>query len=273
MTSPGVDRRVTSEDCIEASIALIRNHQSKNIIPAISNTGHIVAAQASSKQVPVDDPSPPKKQKRSHANGESLARSLKQVYKHILATVTLHLGLLERIDALVQSVPLDDRPVLTLATTALSVFAVEIASASHTTEAAFCNLLHVESIALITSIFQKYPRHRTIIMEDLFPLMLNLPASKKSLRTFSVQTETDVSGLCVKRALFPSSAVPGQEQQCIQAMTALVLSLIQSCVADASFPDGGRDWRRKTIPNAQIRTRAMSISVQLLRISPPTALF
>ena len=33
MTAPGVDRRIVSEDCIDACIALTRQHLSKNIIP------------------------------------------------------------------------------------------------------------------------------------------------------------------------------------------------------------------------------------------------
>lgn len=160
-------------------------------------------------------------------------RNLKHVYKHILASSDLFLGLLERIDELVQSVSLEDRMLLTLATSALSVFAVEPSSSGQSSEARLCHLLHVASISLLTTIFQKYRQHRTIIIEDLFPLLLQLPTSKRSLRTFVVHTESDTAAVTVKRALHHSGN--GQEQHSIQAITALILSLIQSCVEMPTF--------------------------------------
>lgn len=235
MTFPGVDRRVTSEDCIEACIALIRNHLSKNITPAINNTGHIITTQ--SKAENATDPSPPKKQKRSPMKGENvdqrLMRSLKQVYKHIVMYSNLFLDLIERMDVTIQSISLEDRPLLTLATTALSVFAMEPPYASQHAEAGLCRLLHGASIGLITTIFQKYPQHQIILIEDLFPLMLKLPSSKKSLRTFSLHTESDVSGLSIRRVLFPSDSC--QNRQCIQAISALILALVQCCVQMPTF--------------------------------------
>ena len=241
MAAPGVDRRIVSEDCIEACIALIRQHLSKNIIPAVSHTGHIAACQTDSEKA---DPSPPKRQKRSPKKGENkeqrLMRNLKQVYKHILESSDLFLGLVERIDGLVQAVSLDDRMVLTLATAALSTFTVEPASSSQSAEARLCHLLHVASISLLTTIFHKYRQHRTIIIEDLFPLMLKLPTSKKSLRTYSVHAETDAPGVAAKRALFPSDT-DFQGQQCIQAITALILSLIQCCVEMPTFENDGKE--------------------------------
>jgi len=226
MTAPGVDRRIISEDSIEACIALTRQHLSKNIIPAIGHTGHITAQS--------DSEPTSKKQKKSPKKSENkeqrLMRNLKQVYKHILASSDLFLRLVERIDGLVQSVPLEDRMILTLATAGLSVFAVEPPSAAQSAEARLCHLLHIASISLLTTTFQKYPQHRSIVIEDLFPLMLKLPTSKRSLRTFIVHTESDTSAVTVKRALFHSSKDSGQEQHCIQAITALILSLIQCCV-------------------------------------------
>ena len=235
MTFPGVDRRVISEDCIEACIALIRNHLSKNITPAINNTGHINKTQ--SKVETAIDPSPPKKQKRSPMKDEKgnhhLMRSLKQVYKHIIMYSNLFLDLMERIDVMVQSISLDDQPLLTLATTALSVFAIEPPSASQHAEAGLYRLLHVASIGIITTIFQKYPQHRTILIEDLFPLMLKLPSSKKTLRTFSIHNESDLSRLSIRRVLFPSDS--GENHKCIQAISALILSLVQCCVQMPTF--------------------------------------
>lgn len=230
MTAPGIDRRITSEDCIEECISLFRNHLLKNIIPATTNTGHLQANSHAK-----TDPSPAKKLKKSPAKGnveQRLIRSLKDVYKPILSSSDLFLALMERMDLLVQSVPLDDRPVLTLATTALSVFSMEPPSSSQQAEAGLCHLLHVASIGLITTIFQTYPKHRIILIEDLFPLVLKLPSSKKSIRTFCVHASSE--GSTVKRTLFASGSVQ-QDQQCIQAFSALLLSLVQCCVEMPSF--------------------------------------
>ena len=164
-------------------------------------------------------------------------RNLKQVYKHILSSSDLFLGLLEQLDRLILSVPLEDRMTLTLATSALSVFAVEPATSAQSAEARLCHLLHVASISLLTNIFQRYRQHQTIIIEDLFPLMLKLPTSKRSLRTFIIHTETDASAVTVNRALFHSIKDSGQERHCIQAITVLILSLIQCCVEMPSFQD------------------------------------
>ena len=218
MAAPNVDRRVISEDCIETCIALTRQCLNKNIIPAITNTGHFLLAGAS------EEPTPKKQKKiKPETKQQRLMNSLKQVYTYILAFSDLFLGMVERMDGLVQVILLEDRMVLTLATAALSVFAIEPAVSAHATT---CHLLHVASISLLSTMFQKYPRHRTIMIEDLFPLLLQLPTSKKSLRTFCVHTESDV--VTVQRALHPHDN--GFEQDSIQAITALILSLIQCSV-------------------------------------------
>jgi cohesin loading factor subunit SCC2 len=234
MTAPSVDRRVISEECIESCITLTRQCLYKNIIPAITSTGHLAFAGS-------EEPTPKKQKKtKPETKQQGLMKSLKQVYTYILASSDLFLGVLERMDALVQVIALEDGMVLTLATTALSVFPVEPSVA---TQARTCHSLHVASISLLTTIFQKYPRHRTIILEDLFPLLLKLPTSKKSLRTFCVHTESDV--VTVKRALHHHHG-GGSEQDSIQAITALILSLIQCSVEMPFFQSTDEEQDEET---------------------------
>lgn len=240
MTAPGVDRRVVSEDCIDACISLTRQHLSKNIIPAITNTGHVAACQSDAEKAAEAAAHPSsKKQKRSPKKGDNkeqrLIRNLKHVYKHILESSDLFLGLVERIDGLIQSVSLEDQMLSTIAASAMSVFTIEPSSSSaQSPEARLCHLLHVSSISLLTTIFQKHMHQRPIIQENLFPLMLQLPTSKKSLRTFVAHSESDTAAVTVKRALFHSNG-KDDEQHNIQAITALILSLIQCCVEMPTF--------------------------------------
>ena len=46
MTSPGVDRRVISDDSIEACIALMRQYLTKNVIPSINGAGYLIHVRA-----------------------------------------------------------------------------------------------------------------------------------------------------------------------------------------------------------------------------------
>eukprot|EP00978_Attheya_sp_CCMP212_P049291 scaffold644544_cov55-Attheya_sp.AAC.1 len=112
MTSPGIDPRVVSEDGIEGIVALLRQHLTKNVIPALTNTGHQQAPSQPSpkpnaKNLPMTPPpskrrktkteeiiTPPptsdrKRKSKPGGNHKSLERALKKVYKPILASIGL----------------------------------------------------------------------------------------------------------------------------------------------------------------------------------------
>lgn len=223
MTTSGIDQRLVSEDSIESCILLLRHHLTKNVAPTLTNTGHLMA-ESSKKSSPnkatTSTPTPKKRRRSSGAAADQgLVKELKKVYKPITASIPLLVQVFEAMEKLVYSMQMDDQPLLTLSSAAMSVFAMDPYQDNDQ-----CHLLHVTSIGLLTAISRRHPKHRSILVEDLFPVLLQLPTSKKSQRTFPVQSPPPFS---------PRIKTIVIEDQCIQAMSVLIVSLIQSCV---NFP-------------------------------------
>ena len=222
ITSPGIDGRVVNEDAIEASIVLFRHHLAKNILPAMNQTGHITSAS-------IQEVTPSKKRRRSSTSGGEAI--LKKVYKQVFSTVGFTVLVMERLDTLVQKVPLDDQQLLTISSGALVSLELDPANESGIK---MTHQLHVSTIGTVTSIFRKYPRHRQIIVEDLFPILLKMPTHKKSMRTYPIQCSSVLypSGLLA----LSKSLVPGEnnhhpnQQLVVQTISVVILSFVQSCV-------------------------------------------
>jgi cohesin loading factor subunit SCC2 len=226
MSTPGIDRRLISEDSIESCILLLRHHLTKNVVPTLTNTGHFAVAESSNNFSPLSKiatPTPKKRRRSSGAAAEQLiVKELKKVYKPITASIPLLLQLFEAMEKLVYAVQMDDQPLLTLSSAAMTVFAMDPYQGNDQ-----CHLLHVASIGLLTAISRRHPKHRSILIEDLFPVLLQLPTSKKSQRTFPVSSPPPFSP--------QNRLVSRGDDQCIQAMSVLIVALIQSCVNFPTF--------------------------------------
>ncbi|CAJ1949314.1 unnamed protein product [Cylindrotheca closterium] len=245
MASPGMDRRVVSEDAIASTISLLRHHLSKNILPAINQVGHLVAAMdansANSKKstttttTTTTSPNPKKRRRSSGAHnaaaatsgGGAGAKDMKKVYPWILRTASATILLLENLDSLVQKIPLDDQELLLI--TSGSMMTLELDPLVHQTQ--LVHQLHVVTNNLVTSIFRRYPQLRHVILEDLFPLMPKMPSSKRSMRTYSIQQQASSilypSGLVqLSQSMAPSNTEPLY----IQTISVLIMSLVQSAV-------------------------------------------
>lgn len=227
INSPGMDRSVINEDAIEACIVLFRHHLSKNVIPALNQVGPMTSTPKT--------PSTSAKKRRRSSAGDTLG-DMKKVYRPIYRTIGLLVKILERIETLVQKIPLEDQQLLMISSGALMTLELDPALQS---DVPIAHQLHEATIGVVTAIFRKYPRHRQILLEDLFPVMLKLPAYKKSMRSFPIQSSA---------ILFPStlkslcqSLAPNIEAGSIQTMTALILSLIQSAVLRPHVPQTLQD--------------------------------
>lgn len=264
---PDTDRRASNEDAVQAAISLMRLHLSRHLVPAWNQTGHLATSNAAAndnKTAIVDHAAgsgSPKKRRRSNGIGSnsnnnsggggsanaSLTKDLKKVYKHILGTAQLQLQLMERLEQLVSGVALEDQQILMLTNGAL--FAMEIdcstqstaavSSKNHTTPQLLASQLQTACISIVTAAFSRYPMHRETVLEDLFPLYLKLPTAKKSSRSLPVCYTSGPPGLqTLSRDLLGdllsnaggSGTGQHQPQPHVQMMTALVLSLVQSCV-------------------------------------------
>ena len=235
MASPGIDRRAVEDDTIEACVNLIKNHLQKNVTPALSNTGHLgmpSPSTASSSNNNSDsgedgDDSVSPKRKRAKTvspNRGTVAKSLKAVYTPILSTIGTFGTILERSEAFINANEMDDRLLFTLSSAALSSLTIDASTIVRADVGSLTSIVQVSAMDLIAAIFGRYPRHRSIIIEDLFPLMLKLPTSKKSLRTYLVKKSAKSA------ASSTTNTVGGGDQDYIQPICALTLLLIQSCV-------------------------------------------
>ena len=247
MTSPGVDRRVISEDSIESCLSLLRQHLSKNITPALTNTGHLYSNSASAGEKLT--PTTKKRRRESGAAKEfDLQKELKRVYKHCIATIPQLLILLERCENLIHAVSLDDQPVLNLCSTALSVFTIE-PSTSQNDEGSYCVLLQASGIGLVTTIFRTYPAHRYIVVEDLFPVMLNLPTTKKWIRSFPLPMLAGESTRSSQKS--PSRRLSFlDDQNFVQSFSILIVTLVQTCVVMPRF----ESQKELQLPNDDSKT-------------------
>jgi cohesin loading factor subunit SCC2 len=255
MISPSIDRRVFNEDVIESIIALMRSHIVNHIIPSLSCTGHTASYacnDAPEKEEEEEVAAPRKKQKVTKKEAkqlekdetafqQSLIKFLKKIYSGISSTVGLLTNLIERLDLLVHVVSVDDQPLLSICASALSSLTIDPAVGSGSREnTSLAHAVQMACVSLITTIFRKHPKHRIVILEDLFPLLLKIPTSKRSMRTFpvrlflkssrvlSVYGKKSSSGPC--RVVTPYGGQRGDGQDFIQVMTVLILSMIQACV-------------------------------------------
>jgi cohesin loading factor subunit SCC2 len=245
VTAPNMDRRVLSEDAIKGVITLLRLHLSHHLIPALNPSGStLVTSNQTKVAVKGDHPESPSATKRQRLSAPSEATTinandLKKVYKHIVATMSLHLLLMDLLESLIRSLPLDDQQVLMLTSGVLPAFEIDCVSTSLSAskELFQTQQLQMASRSVLTAAFRMYPMHRDIILEDIFPILLNLPTSKRSLRTFPVRylssPSSKLEALNVDR--IGSFLSNGSPPHYIQMITALVLSLVHSCVVRPSF--------------------------------------
>ena len=225
MASPGIDRRAVEDDTIEACVNIIKTHIQKHVLPALSNTGHL-GMPTPSHNMDEEVASPKaKRAKTSSPNRNSVAKNLKSVYIPILSTVGTFGTILERAEAFIIANEMDDRLLFTLSAAALVSLTIDASPTVRADVASLASIVQVSAMDLIAAMFSRYPRHRSIIVEDLFPLMLKLPTSKRSLRTYFVKQ----SAGGVKKEHCPVVASMGDHAY-IQPISALTLILIQSCV-------------------------------------------
>lgn len=181
---------------------------------------------------PVISPKPAKKTRKTLTpDRNDLSKTMKAVYIPILSTTGLFIAFLERSDAFVVANEMDDRLLFTLSAAALSTLSIDASSLVRADTTSLTSIIQASSLNLVVSIFRRYPRHRSIIIEDLFPLMLKLPTSKRSMRTFLVKRcrGSQANDAASAKADTISSICVGDTGY-IQPICALILLFVQACV-------------------------------------------
>eukprot|EP00957_Ditylum_brightwellii_P174177 13260392-Ditylum_brightwellii.AAC.1 len=125
MTNPGIDKRAVSDDAVESCISLMKQHLQRNVVPAISHTGHGTSESSRDTSDSTVAGKGPNKKKQKRSSNQDVLRGLKKVYKPILATVGPLSILMEKMEQLIRSVHLDDQPILTICASVLSTLSLE----------------------------------------------------------------------------------------------------------------------------------------------------
>jgi cohesin loading factor subunit SCC2 len=234
MACPGIDRRAVEDDTIDACVNLIKNHIQKHVAPALSNTGHMGMLSPADDAKgdgddggivgEEDDPPKIKRAKTVAPNRGAIAKSLKVVYTPILSTIGLFGTILERAEEFINVNEMDDRLLFTLSSAALLSLTIDASPIVRADVASLTSIVQESAMDLIAAIFARYPRHRSIIIEDLFPLMLKLPTSKRSHRSYLIKKRLGAASTSM------SAGGSSAENDYIQPICVLTLMLIQASV-------------------------------------------
>ncbi|XP_050313224.1 nipped-B-like protein isoform X2 [Anthonomus grandis grandis] len=175
MTSPNMSKKVYLEETIDRVVLYIKYHLSNTIFPSYDSTYKL------------DNK---KKDGRKKKNTPVSGRGINSLYTKISELVNL-------LSELMNIQVLTDTSVLHASTMGISPFFVENVSE-----------LQLACLKLVTTIFTKYESHRRLLLDDILASIARLPSTKRSLRTYRLNSEEH-----------------------IQMLTALVLQLIQCVVA------------------------------------------
>jgi len=181
LTSKNMSKKVFIDDVIDRVAIFLRFQLSNTIYPSYdpvykemrkSKTGYVGSM----------------KKKRSYAQG-TRDRNVLNLYNKTHELVSLMADLVKR-------QLMTDTTILHISSLGVTPFFVESVPE-----------LQLASLKLVTSLFSKYEKHRKLLLDDILASIARLPSSKRSLRSYRLNSTTH-----------------------IQMLTALVLQLIQCVV-------------------------------------------
>uniref|UniRef100_A0A1I8GDV5 Nipped-B protein n=1 Tax=Macrostomum lignano TaxID=282301 RepID=A0A1I8GDV5_9PLAT len=215
MTSPGMPKQVFVEDVIERAVAVAKFQLNSTVYPeadpAYRKTSQHKATQQSIRSQ--------RAKERGHGalaagSGGFSGGGRPRALTHLLNR------LVELVDSFAQLVDLQrltDNAILAMSGLAVAPFFVENVEN-----------LQLSALRLCTSVFCQYEKHRQLILEDLFASLARLPSSKRSLRSFrlnseeSIQMLTALSLLLVQSVVLLPAKVPSSKDQDNTAAMALL---------------------------------------------------
>ncbi|XP_075218552.1 nipped-B cohesin loading factor [Lycorma delicatula] len=206
LTSPNMHKRVYLEDVIDRVVIFTKYQLHNTIYPAFDpvyridpkdKDGYVGSA----------------RKKRAHTK-EVREKSVLILYNKLIEVVSL-------LSELLSIQTLTDTAVLHASSMGISPFFVESVSE-----------LQLAALKLVTTIFTKYEKHRKLLLDDILASMARLPSSKRSLRSYRLNSE-----------------------EYIQMLTALVLQLIQCMVVLPPNLDSKQQGTNSPDPDVIIVTK------------------
>uniref|UniRef100_G3PXA1 Nipped-B protein n=1 Tax=Gasterosteus aculeatus aculeatus TaxID=481459 RepID=G3PXA1_GASAC len=198
MTSPHMPKAVYIEDVIERVLQYTKFHLQNSLYPQY-------------------DPVYRKGQHSGmHTSKSKRAKISTHKQKVVVMLYDKVCDIVSNISELLEIQLLTDTTILQVSTLGITPFFVENVS-----ELQLC------AITLVTAVFSRYEKHRQLILEEIFTSLARLPTSKRSLRNFRLNNDSD------------------EEPLHIQMVTALVLQLIQCVVRLPSERDAEGEHNKK----------------------------
>ncbi|XP_068429605.1 nipped-B-like protein B isoform X2 [Clinocottus analis] len=180
MTSPHMPKAVYIEDVIERVLQYTKFHLQNSLYPQYD---------------------PVYRKGGMHTSKSKRAKISTHKQKVVVMLYDKVCDIVSNMSELLEIQLLTDTTILQVSTLGITPFFVENVS-----ELQLC------AITLVTAVFSRYEKHRQLILEEIFTSLARLPTSKRSLRNFRLNNDSE------KEPLY------------IQMVTALVLQLIQCVV-------------------------------------------
>lgn len=193
MTSTNMPKRVYVEDVIDRIIMYIKFQLLNTIFPSFDSVYRI------------EPKAKAKESRKRKANSHTTDKSVHLLYNKVHELVGL-------VSELLNIQIMTDTTVLHASSMGVAPFFAENVSE-----------LQLSSLKLVTTIFTRYEKHRRLLLDDILASIARLPSSKRSLRTYRLNSEEH-----------------------IQMLTALVLQLIQCVVQLPENLDGDKEDKNKT---------------------------
>jgi len=233
MSAPGVDRKLVSEDIISSIVGLLSRHIKKHLVPALSCCHQAAIGSNTPNSLQ------PKMKKGKKVKDSIMDDVFKKLYSLLLSTTGPTIRVMESLASLLSTTLLNDAIIMNLTSISMALFQYDASGHSsksaHSMAMACGHSLQVSGIDILGTIFAKYTRHRQVLMEDIFPVMLKLPSGKRSLRSYPIRDCINPSVLfgdknLSARVVAPKNKSDGLSATCIQAITALILTLVHRSV-------------------------------------------
>ena len=238
MAFKGVDRKCLAEDVVEDIVLAVMWQVTRHVNPALDPS--TFKMKECSTSAAASNPG------FGSSSATSLSVTPPALVAPLLNALPSTLSLLESLVLFVNSVPLGDSQLLTISHTLMETLTLSPVNANAQVTSLLSSL-HLTAISTLRAIFQQYPRHRTVMLEDLFPVMLRLPTARKQLRTYPVDTYSLVAGeddddkdqqMFEEEEDIKTQNVDAKASH-IQMVTALVLFMVQGAATNPKLAAGG----------------------------------
>jgi len=233
MTMDNVDRKLISEDAIEASIVFMKHMLGQIHTSASTVDRGTPASVTSGRRNSFSSP----KRSRNNQNEAATANSTwtkmqfnqykNKIHKRLFELVPHITTLMMRIRDLLQLVALDDRQIPLIALACMQTLTFPLGGGCNSSEAFASSAIRLESIELVSEIFRSCPRYRPIIVEDIFPILLQLPTLKKS-RSYPVKCPPELWS----RSCCPKSVINNDNNTVrhIQYITYFLIRIVEASI-------------------------------------------